>query len=218
MMTLTEAPPVLDTLRATGLTELLPATALRITAMVGIAAGITAEELRTCSAGTAREAAHRQVADEIEWLTACGVTKEVARRANAVPSTVTTAEAASLRARRLRAAALALIASDVTPDELRSSPADTAARKVADNEVADEAERLAARGVTRRAASRAIRERARLSDRRVAAAFVRKYGPAAAGICRQVAATAGDETRGSWLAFAAAAEQLLAERGASSLN
>jgi hypothetical protein len=134
------------------------------------------------------------------------------------PGHVTTAEAFSLTAVRLRCAALLLIASDVTPDELRSSPAATAARKVADQEIADEAEYLAARGVTRRAAARALRECARSSDRRVAAAFLCKYGHAAVGICLQIANTAGDETRGSWLAFAAAAQQLLAERGASSLN
>ena len=90
------------------------------------------------------------------------------------PATVTTAGADSLMAGRLRAAALLLIASDVTPDELRSSPAATAARKVADNEIADEAEYLAANGVTGRVASRALRERARLSDRRVAAAMLRQ--------------------------------------------
>lgn len=124
--------------------------------------------------------------------------------------TITTAEANSLRAGRLRAAALLLIASDVTPDDLRSSPTDTAARKVADNEIADEAERLAARGVTGRVASRALREHARLSDRRIAAAMLRQEGPAAVGMCRQ-AADIDPVTRCSFFAFAAAAEQLLAE-------
>jgi hypothetical protein len=134
------------------------------------------------------------------------------------PGTVTTSEADSLRAGQLRYSALLLIAGGLTPAELRSWPAATTARKVADEEIADEAEYLEARGVTRRVASRAVSEIDRLGDRRVAAAILRKEGPAAVGICLQIADTASDETRGSWLAFAAAAEQLLAEHGASSLN
>ena len=153
MTTLTEAPAELDTLRATGLTELLPATALRFTALVGIAAGITAEELRTRSACTAREAADGQLADEVERLIACGVTKEVARRA-----------------------------------------------------LADDGDR------PRR---RYSEEDARREIRAVAEAMLRQEGPAAIGICRQIAATAGQRgdavLRCSFLEFAAAAELLLAE-------
>jgi hypothetical protein len=147
------------------------------------------------------------------------------------PVTVTTAGADSLMAGRLRAAALLLIASDVTPDELRSWPEPTAARKVADREIADEAEYLASRGVTKEVARRAIAEydqgrpRRRYSEddarreiRAVAEALLRREGPAAPGIFRQVADKVDGSTRESFLEFAATAEQLLAERGASSLN
>jgi hypothetical protein len=119
---------------------------------------------------------------------------------------------------RLRYAALLSIASGVTPAELRSAPAPTAARKIADNEIADEAERLAAHGVTGRVASRALAEHARLSDRRIAAAMLRQEGPAAVGMCREAAGRSAEKgdlvTRDSVLAFAAAAVQLLAEDGA----
>jgi hypothetical protein len=53
-------------------------------------------------------------------------------------------------------------------------------------------------------------------------AMLRQEGPAAVGIFREMAETAGkrsdDVTRGSFLEFAETAEQLLAERAASSLN
>jgi hypothetical protein len=65
LLTLTEAPAELD-----------PAT-LRYTALFGIAMGFTAAELRTRSAGTSWESADKQLADEIELMTACGFTRRV---------------------------------------------------------------------------------------------------------------------------------------------
>ena len=66
MLTLTETPAELD-----------PAT-LRFSALFGIAMGFTPDELRTRSAGTPQEAADKQVADEIDLMTMCGFTKQVA--------------------------------------------------------------------------------------------------------------------------------------------
>jgi hypothetical protein len=63
MLTLTELPAELD-----------PA-ALHFTALLAIAAGITPDELRTRSAGTPHDS---QVADEVDLLTMCGFTRQVA--------------------------------------------------------------------------------------------------------------------------------------------
>jgi hypothetical protein len=66
MLTLTEAPAELD-----------PFT-LRFTALFGMSMGFTPDRLRSRSAGTLREAADKQVADEIEFLAVCGFTGQVA--------------------------------------------------------------------------------------------------------------------------------------------
>ena len=66
MMTLTETPAELD-----------PAT-LYFTALLGISVGFTPDELRTRSAGAPQEAVDHQVADEIDLLTMCGFTRQVA--------------------------------------------------------------------------------------------------------------------------------------------
>jgi hypothetical protein len=66
MMTLTETPAELD-----------PAT-LHFTALFAISMGFTPDEVRTRSAGTPQEAAGKQVADEIDLMTMCGFTRQVA--------------------------------------------------------------------------------------------------------------------------------------------
>lgn len=66
MLTLTEVPA-----------ELAPFT-LRFTALFGMSMGFTPDRLRSRSAGTSREAADEQVADELEFLIACGFTRQVA--------------------------------------------------------------------------------------------------------------------------------------------
>jgi hypothetical protein len=50
-------------------------------ALLAIAAGVTAEAVRTGSAGTGIEAQDKQIADEAEYLTAHGVTRRAASRA-----------------------------------------------------------------------------------------------------------------------------------------
>jgi hypothetical protein len=66
MLTLTQVPAGLD-----------PFT-LRFTALFGMSMGFTPDRLRSRSAGTLREAADKQVADELEFLTVCGFTAQVA--------------------------------------------------------------------------------------------------------------------------------------------
>jgi hypothetical protein len=66
MLTLTQVPAELD-----------PFT-LRFTALFGMSMGFTPDRLRSRSAGTLREAADKQVADEIEFLAVCGFTGQVA--------------------------------------------------------------------------------------------------------------------------------------------
>lgn len=150
MLTLAEIPVALD-----------PA-ALYFTALLGISMGFTPGELRTRSAGGPREAVDHQVADEIDLMTMCGFTRQVA-------STV-----------------------------------------------------LAERDHANRAlhAGHCCAEEARREIRAVAGAMLRTEGPAAVGMCRQIADTAdkrGDaQMRRSFTEFAEAAEELLAERGAES--
>jgi len=69
MLTLTQNPAGLD-----------PAT-LRYTALLAIAVEITPAKLRTRSAGTPQAAADRQIADEVDYLSARGVTGRAASRA-----------------------------------------------------------------------------------------------------------------------------------------
>jgi hypothetical protein len=66
LLTLTEVPAEID-----------PA-ALRFTALFGLSMGFTPDGLRSRSAGTPQEAADKQLADEIEFLTAFGFTTQVA--------------------------------------------------------------------------------------------------------------------------------------------
>ena len=116
--------------------------------------------------------------------------------------------------------AVRAIADGVTPDELRSSTAGTA-REAVGKQIADEAEHLASRGVTRRGALRAVKECIRLSVRAVAEAGLRAEGPAVVRTFRRIADTAEREgdtaSRDSFLEFAAEAERLLAERSTRSL-
>ena len=130
------------------------------------------------------------------------------------PSAVTASEGPNLlHPKRARYIALGAIADGVTPGELRLAAAERSSR--VGRQIADEAEYLIAHGVTGRVAVRAQGEIARLSVRRVAAAMLHQEGPAAIGICRQIADTAGQDgdavLRCSFLEFAAEAELLLAE-------
>jgi hypothetical protein len=68
MLTLTEVPAELD-----------PA-ALRFAALFGISTGLTPAELRSRAMGAPQEIADKQIADEIDYLTARGVTERVVRR------------------------------------------------------------------------------------------------------------------------------------------
>jgi hypothetical protein len=148
MLTLTEVPAEID-----------PAT-LRFTALFGISMGIAPGELRTRSAGTPRESADKQVADEIDLLTVCGFTRQVA------------------------------------------------------SAVLDERDRAT------RPRQPYSKEDAWPGIRAVAEAVLDQKGPAAVGLFRQIADTAAkrgdDEMVRSFLDFAEAAEQLLAERAAES--
>ena len=153
MLTLTENP-----------VELTPEV-LRFAALFAISVGFpAAAELRTRSAGTAREATDKQIADEMDCLAWCGFTQPVA-------TTVLDERDRSHRA-------------------LRQQPCseDAARREV----------------------------------RKVAGAFLDWKGPEAAGFCREIASTTardGDgELNRSFTEFADAAEQLLTERRAGSLN
>jgi hypothetical protein len=147
-MTLTETPAAVD------------AAQLRYTAMLAISMSFTPGELRTRSEGTQQEAADKQIADEIEFLSACGYTEQVA-------STVLTERARAI---------------PHTP--------------------------------------RGTEEDARREIRTVAEVFLQQLGPEAVALCHRIADTAakrGDDTMvRSFLDFAEAAEQLLAERAAES--
>ncbi|HZR53613.1 MAG TPA: hypothetical protein VFB06_29415 [Streptosporangiaceae bacterium] len=57
--------------------ELTPAS-LRFTALFGISMGFTAAEVRTRPGDTAQKSADKQIADEIDLMTACGYTRQVA--------------------------------------------------------------------------------------------------------------------------------------------
>ncbi|MGH3263110.1 MAG: hypothetical protein ACRDNS_14055 [Trebonia sp.] len=57
--------------------ELTPA-ALRFTALFGMSLDVTATELRNRLGGTAQKAKDKQLADEIDLMTACGYTGRVA--------------------------------------------------------------------------------------------------------------------------------------------
>lgn len=133
---------------------------------------------------------------------------------------------------RRRFIALVGIATGVTADKLLAIAAPTAdADEVASSQIAEEIVFLAWCGFTESAARAVLDERSRAKKnaprrprseeqsraeiRAVAAAMLRQEGPAAVGLCRQAAATAAQDgdpvTRRSFLEFATAAEQLLAE-------
>jgi hypothetical protein len=137
----------------------------------------------------------------------------------------------------LRFAALFGLSTGFTPSGLRARSAGTP-QEAADKRIADEIDLLAECGFTRQVASAVLDERnranralhaghdcaeeARQEIRAVAGAFLNWKGPAAVGICRQIADAAdkrGDgEMRRSFTEFADAADQLLAERGAESFR
>jgi len=146
-----------------------------------------------------------------------------------------TETSAELDPATLYSTALFGIAMGFTPDELRTRSAGTR-QEAADRQVADEIDLMTMCGFTRKVASTVLDERdhanralrqqlysdedARRETRAVAQAFLDWKGPAAVGICREIAETAGKErdhvTRRSFLEFAAAAELLLTERDAVS--
>jgi hypothetical protein len=68
LLTLAESPAELD------------APALRFAALLGISADMTPGAIRTRSAGTDREVADKQLANEIDYLAERGVTERVVRR------------------------------------------------------------------------------------------------------------------------------------------
>jgi hypothetical protein len=142
MLTLTEVPAEIDPI------------ALRFTAVLALSVNFPTSELRARSAGTSQEHADKLIADEIDFLTACGYTEQVA-------AAVWREHNAHLPKRPVRPCTA---------------------------------------------------EEAHQSARRVAAAVITSHGAAAAGIFRRCAENAGDaEGRESFLKFAAAAEELLAE-------
>ena len=149
MLTLTENPAELDPRER------------RFTALVGIAAGLTGDELRALSA---REDHDERLAAEIDLLAWCGFTTQAARAV------------------------------------------------LAERDMANGGGRKRRPGVGD----------ARREIRALALLALEQHGPAAIGMFRQVAAMCGEEgdlvTRRSFLEFAETAEQLLAERAASSLN
>jgi hypothetical protein len=124
----------------------------------------------------------------------------------------------------LRLAALLGISTGLTPVELRSRATGTP-QELADKRIADEMDLLTTCGYTRQIADAVLRERgpfvparprtdeeAHQSDRRVAAAAISQHGAAAVGIFRRAAAIGDDDAvRKSFIKFAAAAEELLAE-------
>ena len=120
---------------------------------------------------------------------------------------------AELDPEELHFKAISVIADGILPGELRSRTAGTP-REGAGKQIADEAEYLAARGVTRRVARRAVEECSRWYVRRVARAFVDWKGPAAVGFLRGIADSPDTVMRRSYTEFAEVAEQLLTERGA----
>jgi hypothetical protein len=139
MLTLTEFPAEIDPI------------ALRFAALLGISMGLPSAGLRTRSAGTRQEIADKQIADEIDLLTFCGYTMQVAD--------------------------LVLLERGAIP---RTRPCTD--------------------------------EEAHRSDRRVAAAVISQHGAAAVGIFQRAAAIGDDDAvRKSFIKFAAAAEELLAE-------